>query len=150
MNKWIVVGILVVLGIVFAANYQDNPVQELEIKEICFEENCFNVEIADSKEERALGLMNREKLCEDCGMLFVYPEEGDYKFWMKNTLIPLDIIWMDSNYNVLHIAEAVPCVTEQCELYGPSEDSIYILEINSGKSNEIGLTENSELELVYS
>lgn len=152
MKRWIVIGVvfLVALIIIFNGNRAEEEI-EFRISEVCFEDNCFQVEIADTKEERAEGLMFREELCSDCGMLFVYPEEGNYKFWMKNTLIPLDIIWLDQNLEVIHIAEAVPCVTDECELYGPeSEDSLYILEINSGVSEQIGLEEGVELELVYS
>ena len=80
-------------------------------------------------------------------MLFVYDEEIKSKFWMKNTLIPLDIIWLDSDLNVVHVANAVPCVTEECELYGPDlEKAQYVLEVNSGISKNIGLEKGSTLK----
>ena len=153
MKKWVIVliGIILVSVIIIFNGDRAGEEIELQISEACFEENCFSVEIADNKEERAKGLMNREELCSECGMLFIYDNEGDYKFWMKNTLIPLDIIWLDSQFRVVHIANAVPCDTDECELYGPdSKKAQYILEINSGKSSEIGLNKGSELELVYS
>ena len=165
MNRNTLIAIVVVLVaviIIFNVNRAGEQIEDLEISGVCFDgdnkfindidegHNCFSVEIADSKEERAKGLMFREELCSDCGMLFVYEESGDYKFWMKNTLIPLDIIWWDSDYRVIHIAEAVPCVTDECELYGPDLDSTYILEVNSGVAKEIGLEIGEGLELVYS
>ena len=83
---WVVVGIviLVVVAIMFGNNRVGEEIEDFKISEVCFEENCFSVEIADDNKERANGLMNRENLCENCGMLFVYDKEGDYKFWMKN------------------------------------------------------------------
>ena len=137
MKKMIVIGLifLIVVVIIFV-NYKDSFSNK-----ICFEENCFDVEIADNNEERSRGLMFQEELCRDCGMLFVYDEPVNSKFWMKNTLIPLDIIWMDESFVVQYIAEAVPCVIEECELYGPSSEvkSNYVLEVNSGVVEEIGL-----------
>ena len=143
MNKkyWVVIGIVILVLIPIILTNRDktnNQLRDLEIKEVCFEENCFQVEIADTDEKRERGLMFREELCSDCGMLFVYDEEIKSKFWMKNTLIPLDIIWLDSDLKVIHVANAVPCVTEECELYGPSsEKSPYVLEVNSGGSEKI-------------
>ena len=110
------------------------------IEKICFKKNCFDIEIANDREERAKGLMFRKNLCSNCGMLFVYEEEVNNKFWMKNTFIPLDIIWLNSDLEVIYIANAVPCVTEECDLYGPDiKKNKYVLEINSDKSKELGL-----------
>jgi uncharacterized membrane protein (UPF0127 family) len=152
MNKkyWFVIGIviLVLISIIITNRDKSNDqLKDLEIKEVCFEKNCFQVEIADTDEKRERGLMFREELCSDCGMLFVYDEEVKSKFWMKNTLIPLDIIWLDSDLKVIHVANAVPCVTEECGLYGPSsEKSQYVLEVNSGVAKNIGLEKGSILK----
>lgn len=154
-NKYIFLGIIAILLIVFLANYKDNHSENLSIKEVCLGEdvaeghNCFNVELAESLAEKSKGLMNRESLCDGCGMLFVYEELGDYNFWMKNTLIPLDIIWLDEQYRVVHIANAIPCKTENCEVYSPEVDSLYVLEINGGKAKQIGLEVGSYMEFVY-
>src|ERR1044072_2206464 len=63
--------------------------------QVCFKNKCFNVEIASDEEQRIKGLQLRRLLDEDKGMLFVFPQEGLYPFWMKSTLIPLDIVWLD-------------------------------------------------------
>jgi len=127
----VVVVILIVLGLVFF--------NESEIKEVCFENGCFEVELAISYEERSQGLMYREQL--DGGMLFVFPEEGVYSFWMKNTLIPLDMIWISEDLGVVDIYEnALPCITEVCESYGPTTEALYVLEINSGEVSEFGIS----------
>jgi len=113
-----------------------------KISEVCLGEmnECFSVEIADNVQEREQGLMFRESLSEDSGMLFVFEKEEIYPFWMKNTLIPLDIIWINSSGEVVFIEEnAQPCKSEICESYSPETDALYVLELNGGKSEEINL-----------
>ena len=107
--------------------------------QVCFDEKCVNVEIADEKEEITTGLMFRESLAKDSGMLFVFPEEGVHKFWMKNTLIPLDMIWINDNEIIYIKDNALPCKTEVCESYGPDKEAKYVLEVNSGfvEENEV-------------
>ncbi|MBU0626796.1 DUF192 domain-containing protein [Patescibacteria group bacterium] len=75
--------------------------------------------------------MNRTSMDEDNGMLFVFDQPGLHTFWMKNTLIPLDIIWMDDQYQVVYIRHsAQPCIVDACQSYNPSALSYYALEIN--------------------
>ncbi|NOQ68173.1 hypothetical protein GQ568_01910 [Patescibacteria group bacterium] len=118
----------------------DQSKEENKITKVCIEKNCFNVEIADTAQEREIGLMNRKFLALDSGMLFVFEKEGVYKFWMKNTLIPLDIIWIDKNRKIIFIKEnASPCKIDICETFGPNEKAKYILEINGGVAEKMGL-----------
>ncbi len=113
----------------------------------CFEKTCFAVEIADTAYKQKMGLMNRKSLEKDKGMLFIFAAEDKYKFWMKNTLIPLDIIWIDKNNKIIFIQKnAQPCKTEQCESFGPDENAKYVLEINGGLAENIGLEIGDELE----
>lgn len=128
---------------------KDNKrVEENNISEVCIKNNCFNVEIADTSKERETGLMNREYLDINNGMLFVFEEEGIYNSWMKNTLIPLDIIWIDENNKIIFIKEnAQPCKTEQCESFGPGEEAKYMLEINGGLMEEMGLKVDDLIEI---
>jgi len=115
---------------------------------ICFSENCFNVEIASTSEELSKGLMFRENLEKNSGMLFVFPEENFHNFWMKNTLIPLDIIWINSNKKIIFIEHNVqPCLEEICETYSSDEKALYVLEINGGMAEEIGLKIGDDVEL---
>jgi len=93
----------------------------------------LQVEVARTEENRALGLMFRTALAEDRGMLFVFEEPGLHRFWMKNTLIPLDMVWMDDRKRIIHIEYQVPpCKLDPCPVYGPSADSLYVLEVISG------------------
>jgi uncharacterized membrane protein (UPF0127 family) len=137
MNKkavW-VLGILFIL-IVLLFVFKNSGVQTA----VCFSEKCFDVEIAEDDLEREEGLMFREVLREDSGMLFVFPDEDKYGFWMKNTLIPLDIIWIDENKKVIAIKEnALPCEEEPCEIYVIDEKVLYVLEINAGLTEKLGV-----------
>ena len=101
---------------------------------VCINKACVKVDIADSNTERALGLMYVEELDWDKGMLFVFDKPSIYKFWMKNTKIPLDIIWIDNSSEIVYIYNAEPCKIEECPSFGPDIDAIYVLEVNSGYS----------------
>ena len=117
-------------------------------EKVCFEEDCFSIKVADSPEERALGLMNVKPLGENKGMLFVFNESDRHSFWMKDTLIPLDIIWIDSNLKVVHIkANARPCVVadDLCERYTSNKDALYVLELNAGKAEEFEISIGDEV-----
>ena len=91
-----------------------------------------NVEIADDNSERMQGLMNRVKLDENSGMLFVFDNENYYAFWMKNTLIPLDMIFISKKMEIVEIKNAQPCKEDPCTLYSPSKPAKYVLEVNGG------------------
>lgn len=103
----------------------------------------FTVEVADEPAERSLGLMNRESMAKSAGMLFVYERPQKAVFWMKNTLIPLDMIFAGDDGVVTKVhANAVPL-----DLTGidGGNDVRYVLEINGGLSARLGITEGSEL-----
>ena len=104
---------------------------EDKIKMVCIGERCFDVEVAITEEERTKGLMLRDNLEEDKGMLFIFENEGIYGFWMKDTIIPLKIIWINENKDVVYIVDTIPCKNEICEVYSSDEKAKYVLEINS-------------------
>ena len=108
-----------------------------------FGELQFNVEIADTYEERALGLMHRATLPRMAGMLFVYEAPQPVSFWMKNTLIPLDMIFLDHSGQVVHIHEnAIPGDLTAI----PGGDNIYaVLEINGGLSRDFGIQVGAQM-----
>ncbi|MFW3147189.1 MAG: DUF192 domain-containing protein [Thermoplasmatota archaeon] len=92
-------------------------------------------EIADTQEERAKGLMDREELPADMGMLFYYEVPRVVSFWMKNTSIPLDIIFVSPEFTVLNIAEAEPGIgisDNEQERYPSDGEVRYVIEINQG------------------
>lgn len=99
------------------------------------------VEIADDDEEVTMGLMFRENLDENSGMFFVFGDENYRSFWMKNTLIPLDIIFIGENFEIVDIEYAVPCKEDPCALYKSSKPAKYVLEVNADftAKNNIGI-----------
>lgn len=97
------------------------------------------VEIADSPEEHTLGLMGRASLKEEHGMLFVFENEEQKIFWMKNTKIPLDIIFINADGIIVDVKENFqPCLVEECEKYY-SEPAQYVLEVNAGFVEKYGV-----------
>ena len=94
---------------------------------------AIQVELATDDATRAQGLMFRDHLADDRGMLFLFPESGEYPFWMKNTLIPLDMIWIDDQRRVAHVASNVPpCKADPCPNYPPNANAKYVLELAAG------------------
>ena len=107
---------------------------------VCMKDRCFYVELAVKEDEITRGLMSRENLDPDKGMLFIFKEENTYQFWMKNTLIPLDIIWINEYNEVVFISKnSQPCKPGICPLITPGKKALYVLELNGGVSDNIGL-----------
>lgn len=111
------------------------------------EEVAVDVEVADSDQERAVGLMHRESLPEDAGMLFVFSEEASGGFWMKDTLIPLSIAFADADGRVLRILDMEPCEDDPCPIYDPGVSYRSALEVNQGAFSEWGVEEGDRLRL---
>lgn len=103
----------------------------------------FQVEVMDTPEGHARGLMFRESLPRFSGMLFVYEAAGPVAFWMENTLIPLDMLFFDGAGRLQRIHEnAVPL--DRTSIFG-GEDIRYVLEINGGHARALGIDEGAVL-----
>jgi uncharacterized membrane protein (UPF0127 family) len=93
--------------------------------------------------------MFRESLPERTGMLFVFGEAAAHHFWMKNTMIPLDMIWLDDAGTVLFVsADTPPCKADSCGTYGPDKPANMVLEIAGGKAKAEGVAAGARLELL--
>ena len=93
----------------------------------------IQVELASDDATRAQGLMYRDHMADDRGMLFLFPESGEYPFWMKNTLIPLDMVWIDDQRRIAHVTSNVPpCKADPCPNYPPNANAKYVLELAAG------------------
>ncbi|MEO8349672.1 MAG: DUF192 domain-containing protein [Acidobacteriota bacterium] len=110
----------------------------------------YRVELARTNEEMAQGLMFRESLPEKSGMLFLFPRDDDsHPFWMKNTMIPLDIIWLDAEGRVLFVsANTPPCKADPCPSYGPDFAIASVLEIAGGMAEKEKVTVGSTIRLM--
>jgi uncharacterized membrane protein (UPF0127 family) len=114
---------------------------------VCVRGTCFDAEVAVTAEERSRGLMYRDRLADDRAMLFVFPEEGVHRFWMKNCRIELDIVFIGADRRVVSIARrAQPCRAEPCERYAPEGPVGYALEIAGGRAAKLGLAAGDLVE----
>lgn len=104
----------------------------------------FRIEIADDPRERAQGLMHVEEMPRLAGMLFIYDQPQRVSFWMENTLIPLDMIFADETGLVLNVhSNAIPL--DRTPIPGGSDDVLYVLEINGGMAEDLGIAAGSQL-----
>jgi len=108
--------------------------------QVCFGDYCFVVELAKTAQGKERGLMFKEKLDPNKGMLFIFEDREEASFWMKNTLIALDIIWINENKEVVYISKNnQPCKTDVCFSINPDIKAKYVLELNGGTTDKIGL-----------
>lgn len=136
--------LFVVFLLLVSQNYQCLSCQNNKvlsnISHLCFKNNCFGLELALTSEQQAKGLMFRQELAYDKGMLFIFSKEWIYPFWMKNTLIPLDMIWLNNNKEIVYIKKsAQPCGAGICLPIIPLQKAKYVLEINAGIAEKIPL-----------
>jgi len=108
-----------------------------KIKLVCFGSDCFQLEVASTKEARLQGLMHRKVLAADHGMLFVFEESAIYPFWMKDTFIPLDIVWLSDNWQIVFVkTNARPL---DASFLTPTRPARYVMEFNAGTVERLGL-----------
>lgn len=109
----------------------------------------ITAEVAISDEERQLGLMFREKLNPDQGMLFVFKDEDFHFFWMKNMKLSIDILWLDREKRIVHIERSVPpCKKPPCASYSSKIPAMYVLEIQAGMADKNKLKLSDRLEFI--
>jgi hypothetical protein len=102
----------------------------------------IEVEIAADDASRAHGLMDRSSMPADHGMLFVFPDDAVRTFWMKNTLIPLDMLFFDADRKLVTLqADVPPCKADPCAVYPSSGPARYVLELNAGAAAKLGVRE---------
>ncbi|TWI06170.1 hypothetical protein IP90_00434 [Luteimonas cucumeris] len=109
----------------------------------------FSVEVADDDAERARGLMFREQMAADRGMLFIHDRQEPLAYWMKNTKIPLDILYFDNDRKlVARQVDVPPCsLGNNCPNYPSEVPARYVLELNAGQAARLQLQEGAELKL---
>jgi len=108
--------------------------------------STVHVEVVADDDTRQQGLMYRDVLPPDRGMIFMFTKIGNYPFWMKNTLIPLDMIWIDDQKKIAHVAPNVPpCKADPCPSVPPNADARYVLELAAGVAARHGLANGQTL-----
>ncbi len=105
-------------------------------------------DISSTDEQRTKGLAVKDRLNENQAMLFVFEEEAEHTFWMKDMKFPIDIIWMDANKTVVHVEHNLqPCNTVfLCTTYKANGDSLYVLETVSGFAQKYGITKGTHID----
>jgi len=109
----------------------------------------ITAELAITEAERQRGLMFREALLPDQGMLFVFEEEDIYYIWMKNMKFSIDILWLDKEKRIVHIEKKAPaCKKEPCPSYYSKTPSMYVLELRAGSAEENKLKLHDRLDFI--
>ena len=139
-GKLPVFALLVAGLLIFGCAYSSSPQSEMsggkELRD--FNGTKILVEIADTPEKVKQGLMGREDLCDECGMLFVYAQDVEDVYWMKNMKMRIDIVFLDENYTPVKIFENVPiCEKDPCPAYSAGKPYRYVLEVKAGKAKGI-------------
>ena len=106
---------------------------------------ALRVELARTDEQRQQGLMGRTRLAANAGMVFLYPAPVRGAFWMKNTLIPLDIAFYDGRGRILRIMQMKPCTGDPCATYDPGVAYRAALEVNAGSFRRWGVRRGSRI-----
>ena len=124
---------------IYRTFFANIPLQKTNVN---IKDQEYTLEIASTISQKSKGLMKRNSLCSNCGMIFVSEAPGEQIFWMKNTLIPLDIIFLDPDRKIINIENAVPQPSVpdlQLKLYRSTAPSQYVIELNEGDSQKLKL-----------
>jgi len=119
---------------------------------VCVRGRCLKVELASTPEKRAKGLMFREHLSSARGMLFIFSNDDFWPFWMKNTLIPLDMIWLNKDKKIVDVVvNAQPAVTGAPYSFKPVSLARYVLEANAGfvEKNKISVGDEARFDWIF-
>lgn len=109
----------------------------------------IKLEVAETQQQQAMGLMYREKLPPDRGMLFPLDPPQKPNFWMKNVQIPLDMIFLSDGEIRAIAPEVPPCESKPCPTYGPNEPIDQVIELAGGRAEELGLEVGDTITIQY-
>ena len=142
IKYYVIGGLIVTFSLLFIQGKSDKNKIEVNING-----QTILAETASTPKQRYQGLMHRNNLKPNEGMLFYFDFEGNHSFWMKNTFIPLDIIWIDEGKNIVHIEHsAPPCDTEPCITYRSAKPAKYVLELKGGWAVNNNIQEGDKIE----
>jgi len=120
--------------------------QVLKMVDKAFLKTFLELETADTEQERKQGLQNRKELDQYKGMVFNFPEAGKQSIWMKDTHIPLDVIFLSEDGEVLNIEQGEPHSTEH--IYSDSDNCKHVLEIKKGKADDFSICRGDNLSFL--
>lgn len=148
MQKRLLLAYLVFFSVGLASAGIEAGQQEQTLRKITFPTGAtLQAEVADTAAKRQLGLMFRKSLPQDRGMLFIFDQPDVYRFWMKNCLFPVDMIWLDQNKRIISItSNAPPCLSDPCPTYQPTSKALYVIEAVAGFAIENELRPGMEVK----
>ena len=114
---------------------------------VVFGTDTVRAEVARTSEERGRGLMFRDAVPDGTGMLFVWDTEGERSLWMRNTLVALDVAFIDRNFRIVDIQQMEP---ETTDIHDGASPAMFVLEVRQGWFAEKGITVGDRCELIFS
>lgn len=146
---YLFLGLLIIASLISYTLIFKRP-QETNTVTLKIKDQNFKIELAQSLAQKSLGLGNRDSLCQNCGMLFIYQAEGPLPFWMKNTRIPLDMVWLNREGTIVDLKTALPqpnTPDHQLTIYQNQTPAQYVLELNAYKAKELDLKIGDQIPL---
>jgi len=146
-NILIIIFILLLLVVVYLVFFNRPPLNTTEVN---IKGQSYNLEVAQTISQKSTGLMNRSTLCKNCGMLFIFGYEAPQAFWMKNTLIPLDMIFLDKNGKVINSVTAEIQAKNpdgSYKLFRSTAPAAYVIELNAGDAQKLNITPGDVIKL---
>jgi len=146
-NIVLIIILIIIALIVYRIFFVVTPLPKVTLK---IKDHDYTIEVASTVSQKSTGLMNRNSLCQNCGMIFVSSTPSPQIFWMKNTLIPLDMIFLDSQGKVINIETATPepnVPDLSLKLYRSTAPSQYVIELNKGDAEKLKLVNGDVISI---
>ncbi|GBF80334.1 DUF192 domain-containing protein [Aphanothece sacrum] len=109
----------------------------------------IELEVAKTPEQQSMGLMYRDSLPKNRGMIFLFDQPRFLKFWMKNVTIPLDMVFLHKGEVKAILANVPPCSSDTCPTYGPEASMDQVIELGGGRAAEIGIKKGDRLDIKF-
>lgn len=123
--------------------------QGANVVDLTLNGKLYHIEIADTQSRKNRGLMYRQSIEKNAGMLFPYDAPVHLNIWMKNTLIPLAVLWLDDQARIIYRKILQPCRTAHCPSFGPEQRSMYALELHPAELNRFKVGEQLQAILEW-
>lgn len=134
LSLTLIIIILTAIAVFVLYKKPSNPLSTIKLR---LGNSDYDLEIAQTMIQKSKGLSHRNSLCPNCGMIFIFNKDSIQPFWMKNTLIPLDMIWINSNNQITDIINANEI--NSTKLLQNTKPARYVIELNLGDANKNGL-----------
>ena len=144
-NLIIILIIIILVPLVVFLFSKKNPTTKFPSTNLKLNNTEYNIEIARTISQKSAGLSTRDKLCSNCGMIFIFNKDGTLPFWMKDTFIPLDMIWINSNGQITDIITATD--TNSSKILQNTQPAKYVLELNAYDSQKLSLKVGDIIDL---